>query len=48
VTAVVYVFCFLLFRYGIIDRTWFEVSLTLATLLFSLPDGIKLKRGRLP
>jgi|ERR1700678_2390966 len=48
VTATVYGLCFLLFRFGMIDRIWFEVSLMLTTVLFSLPDGIQLKRGRLP
>jgi hypothetical protein len=48
ITAAVYVFCFFLFRFGMIDRIWFEVSLMITTLLFSLPDGIQLKRGRLP
>jgi hypothetical protein len=47
-TATVYVLCFLPFRFGMIDRIWFEVSLMLTTVLFSLPDGIQLKRGRLP
>jgi hypothetical protein len=47
-TGAVYVLCFFLFRYDLIDRIWFEVSLMLTTLLFSLPDGIQLKRGRLP
>jgi hypothetical protein len=48
VTATVYVLCFLLFRFGIIDRIWIEVSLMLTTVLSSLPDGIQLRRGRLP
>jgi len=47
-TAAVYLLCFLLFRFAMIDRIWFEVSLMVTTLLFSLPDGIQLKRGRLP
>jgi hypothetical protein len=48
VAAVVYMICFVPFRFGVIDRIWFEVFLMIATVLFSLPDGMQLKKGRLP
>jgi hypothetical protein len=46
--ATVYVLCFLPFRFGMIDRIWFELFLAVSTILLSLPDGMQLKRGRLP
>jgi hypothetical protein len=36
------------FRYGLIDRDWFEIILMLITVFFSIPDGMRMAKGRLP
>lgn len=45
---VVYVIAYVAFRYMIFDRNWFEIVLAILTLLFSIPDSIRMAEGRLP
>ena len=39
---------FLMFRYGPLDRTWFEIILMALILLSGIPDAVQMAKGVLP